>query len=62
MASLAINTCIDPKKFGKFTIPQIEALFQGFDECNASQESNGDKETMKGADAMQFLIDNGGKL
>lgn len=46
----------------EMTIPRIEDLFDGFEASNKDDGAPKSKDRLEDADALRFLIDNGGKL
>lgn len=66
MALLLQNTSLTLNDVKQSTICEMEELFEGFSECNADSgggtNSNGTKKRLEGDEALQFLIDSGGKL
>jgi hypothetical protein len=50
-----------PSDVIELTIAEIEELFNGFSDAN--KETSGEsKDTLKGSDAIKFLMDSGGNL
>jgi hypothetical protein len=54
------NTSETRETIMRYTIPQIESIVKAISE-NSNVE-NTDSNTLEGADALKFLISNGGKL
>ena len=54
------NTSETSETLGRYTIPKLEAIVEAIAKTNESSTNN--KKVLEGQDALNFLINSGGKL
>jgi hypothetical protein len=59
MAGLVANTSMTPDDVLELTIEQIEGILDGFRRNNSTEETS---DRLEDAEALKFLISNGGKI
>lgn len=61
MAGLVANTSMTPDDVLELTIEQVEGILDGFRRNNSTEETKS-SDRLEDADALKFLLANGGKL
>ena len=63
IAGLLEHTSLSKDEILMLSVPEIEGILEGFRKNNSTEDTKGGSpDRLEDADALRFLIDNGGKL
>lgn len=62
MAGLVSNTSMTPDNVLDLSVPQVEGILEGIQRLNSTDESKGTTNRLEDADALKFILSNGGNL